>query len=126
MDARAKYHFLGRFSSKFSSSRQGGGDRFIPNRSAVNLDITHYLLMAAPRKEEENNYGISSSGKGKRAYRENLDRLLLQNRIRILEFNSKPWAPLKRYSQQSSLKNPFKNKRDIPQSAKRALRMIFI
>ncbi|PKU69898.1 hypothetical protein MA16_Dca011917 [Dendrobium catenatum] len=80
----------------------------------MNLDITHYQLMAAPRKEKENNSGISSSGKGKRAYREILDRLLLQNRTRILEFNSKPWAPLKRYSQQFSLKSPLKNKRYIP------------
>ncbi|KAI0488725.1 hypothetical protein KFK09_028564 [Dendrobium nobile] len=127
MDARAQYRHLGRFSSKFSSSRQGGGDRFIPNRSAMNLDIAHYLLMAAPRKVKENNSGISSSGKGKGAYREILDRVLLQNRTRILEFNSKPSAPTEEifpeifFDSPSNHKRPLKNKRYIPQSAEKVL-----
>ncbi|KAI0488580.1 hypothetical protein KFK09_028418 [Dendrobium nobile] len=127
MDARAICRNLGRFSSKSSSSRQGGGDRFIPNRSAMNLDIAHYMLMAAPRKEKENNSGISSSGNGKGAYREILDRVLLQNRTRILEFNSKPSAPTEEifpeifFGSPSNHRRPLKNKRYIPQSAERIL-----
>ncbi|WVZ90578.1 hypothetical protein U9M48_036868 [Paspalum notatum var. saurae] len=43
------------------------GDRFIPERSAMDMDLAHYLL-AEPRKEKEKNSpGSSPSGTSRRS-----------------------------------------------------------
>ncbi|KAL0904513.1 hypothetical protein M5K25_026637 [Dendrobium thyrsiflorum] len=83
--------------------------------------------MVAPRKEKENNSRISSFEKGKGACREILDRVLLQNRTRILEFNSKPSAPTEEifpeifFGSPSDPRGPLMNKSFIPKSAERIL-----
>lgn len=50
------------------------GDRFIPNRSAMDMDMAHYLL-TEPRKDKKN---APSPSPGKEAYRKLLaERLLI-------------------------------------------------
>ena len=64
------------------------GDRFIPDRSAMDMDMAHYLL-TEPRKDNENAV-VSPS---KEAYRRLLAEKLLNNRTRILAFRNKPPEP---------------------------------
>lgn len=65
------------------------GDRFIPDRSSMDLDMAHYLLMDAG-KQNENMEVISP---WREAYRKHLAEALMMNRTRILSFKSKPPAP---------------------------------
>ncbi|KAK8966378.1 hypothetical protein KSP40_PGU013147 [Platanthera guangdongensis] len=73
-------------SSNPPSSYRPSGDRFIPDRSTMDFDVAHYLLMQ-PRKEKEN-AGIVSPAK--EAYRKLLVETLPNNRTRIFPFNRKP------------------------------------
>nr|CAD1821298.1 unnamed protein product [Ananas comosus var. bracteatus] len=91
-------------------------DRFIPNRSAMDFDFANYMLTQS-RKDKKNAAAASTS---KEAYRKLLDEVLLNNRTRILAFNSKPLAPPERASSSHQTKSA-RRQRHIPQSPERAL-----
>lgn len=112
-----------RSSSSNPSSYWQSGDRFIPDRSAMDFDVAHYLL-TQPRKEKEN-VGVVSPAK--EAYRKLLAETLLNNRTRILAFSRKPPSATDSMltaisevasSNQSKITN---HKRCIPQTAERIL-----
>ena len=90
-------------------------DRFIPNRSAIDFDYAHYMLMEG-RKGKENPPASSPS---REAYRKHLAETFNMNRTRILAFKNKPPAPVELFpphffsSQQQD--KPTKPKRSIPQ-----------
>lgn len=67
------------------------GDRFIPDRSAMDMDMAQYLL-TEPRKDKENAAAMAASP-SKEAYRRLLAEKLLNNRTRILAFRNKPPEP---------------------------------
>jgi cell division cycle 20, cofactor of APC complex len=67
------------------------GDRFIPDRSAMDMDMAHYLL-TEPRKDKENVAGMVASP-SKEAYRRLLAGKLFNNRTQILAFRNKPPEP---------------------------------
>ncbi|XP_078447426.1 cell division cycle 20.2, cofactor of APC complex-like [Wolffia australiana] len=107
-----------------TSSRQCG-DRFIPDRSAMDFDMAYYLLTET-KKEKENASSVASPSK--EAYRKQLADTLIPNRTRILAFKSKPPSPSPiqdMISEQSllsgQLAKPSKQRRYIPQSAERTL-----
>ncbi|XP_020595414.1 cell division cycle 20.2, cofactor of APC complex-like [Phalaenopsis equestris] len=112
-----------RSSSSNPSSYWQSGDRFIPDRSAMDFDVARYLL-TQPRKEKEN-LGVVSPAK--EAYRKLLAETLLNNRTRILAFSRQPPASndsmLSAISEASSSnqRQNSKRKRYIPQSAERTL-----
>ncbi|KAK8959665.1 Protein FIZZY-RELATED 2 [Platanthera guangdongensis] len=105
------------------SSYRPSGDRFIPDRSAMDFDVAHYLL-TQPKKAKEN-VGIVSPAK--EAYRKLLAQTLLNDRTRILAFNRKPSSSadsmLAAFSDNASFNQSkiTKIKRQIPQSAERTL-----
>ncbi|CAO2037994.1 unnamed protein product [Urochloa humidicola] len=95
------------------------GDRFIPDRSAMDMDMAHYLL-TEPKKDKENEV-VSPS---KEAYRRLLAEKLLNNRTRILAFRNKPPEPqnVSAADTASSYHAKLaKQRRHIPQSAERTL-----
>uniref|UniRef100_A0A0D9W8Y7 CobW C-terminal domain-containing protein n=1 Tax=Leersia perrieri TaxID=77586 RepID=A0A0D9W8Y7_9ORYZ len=97
------------------------GDRFIPDRSAMDMDMAHYLL-TEPRKDKEN----TTASPAKEAYRKLLAEKILNNRTRILSFRSKPPEPESiltdlRADAASLQAKPAKQRRYIPQSAERTL-----
>ncbi|PKU66019.1 Protein FIZZY-RELATED 2 [Dendrobium catenatum] len=112
-----------RSSSSNPPSYRQSGDRFIPDRSAMDFDVAHYLL-TQPRKEKENTEVVSPA---KEAYRKLLAETFLNNRTRILAFNRKPPVPtdsmLAAISEAtaSNQNKTTKSKRYIPQSAERTL-----
>jgi len=65
------------------------GDRFIPDRSAMDMEMAHYLL-AEPRKDKENAVVVSPF---KETYWRLLAEKLLNNRTWILAFRNKPPEP---------------------------------
>lgn len=99
------------------------GDRFIPDRSAMDMDMAYYLL-TEPKKEKENTVMVSPA---KEAYRRLLAEKLLNNRTRILAFRNKPPEPEGMQQQllaetlTSNQAKPSKQRRQIPQSAERTL-----
>ncbi|OEL24978.1 Cell division cycle 20.1, cofactor of APC complex [Dichanthelium oligosanthes] len=99
------------------------GDRFIPDRSAMDMDMAHYLL-TEPRKDKENAAGMAASP-SKEAYRRLLAEKLLNNRTRILAFRNKPPEPENVSFADAASTNlqakPAKQRRHIPQSAERTL-----
>ncbi|CAL5054853.1 unnamed protein product [Urochloa decumbens] len=99
------------------------GDRFIPDRSAMDMDMAHYLL-TEPRKDKENAGGVAASP-SKEAYRRLLAEKLLNNRTRILAFRNKPPEPENVSFADAASSNlqakPAKQRRHIPQSAERTL-----
>ncbi|NP_001400407.1 cell division cycle protein 20 [Zea mays] len=99
------------------------GDRFIPDRSAMDMDLAHYLL-TEPRRDKENASGMAASP-SKEAYRRLLAEKLLNNRTRILAFRSKPPEPENVSFADTTSSNlqakPAKQRRHIPQSAERTL-----
>ncbi|CAL9069798.1 unnamed protein product [Musa banksii] len=108
-------------SSRNPSSRQTG-DRFIPDRSAMDMDVAYYLLTET-RKEKENAAAASPS---KEAYRKLLAENILKNRTRILAFRNKPPAPAQPFFHEADVVSshhvkPAKQRRYIPQSAERTL-----
>ena len=98
------------------------GDRFIPDRSAMDMDMAHYLL-TEPRKDKENAAGVAASP-SKEAYRRLLAEKLLNNRTRILAFRNKPPEP-ENVSFAEAASNlqvkPAKQRRHIPQVCTHAL-----
>ena len=90
------------------------GDRFIPERSAMDMDLAHYLL-TEPRKDKEN---PAAASPGKEAYRKLLAEKLLNNRTRILAFRNKPPEPenmLTDLRSDAVQAKPAKQRRHIPQ-----------
>uniref|UniRef100_A0A0D3H401 Uncharacterized protein n=1 Tax=Oryza barthii TaxID=65489 RepID=A0A0D3H401_9ORYZ len=65
------------------------GDRFIPDRSAMDMDMAYFLL-TEPKKEKENTDMLSPA---EEAYKRLLAEKLLNNRSRILAFRNKPPEP---------------------------------
>ncbi|RLM73609.1 hypothetical protein C2845_PM15G20700 [Panicum miliaceum] len=97
------------------------GDRFIPERSAMDMDLAHYLL-TEPRKGKEN-LAVAASP-AKEAYRKLLAEKLLNNRTRILAFRNKPPEPesmLTDLRSDAVQAKPAKQRRHIPQSSDRTL-----
>ncbi|PKA59236.1 Protein FIZZY-like 2 [Apostasia shenzhenica] len=111
-----------RGSSWNPSSSRISGDRFIPDRSAMDFDVARYLL-TEPRREKENAEVVSPS---KEAYRRLLNAALLNNRTRILAFKRMPLGsnseifPAIFYASYNQRRTT-KRKRYIPQSAERVL-----
>ncbi|KAL6655729.1 hypothetical protein ACP70R_006555 [Stipagrostis hirtigluma subsp. patula] len=97
------------------------GDRFIPDRSAMDMDMAHYLL-TEPRKDKEN---VAAASPSKEAYRRLLAEKLLNNRTRILAFRNKPPEPESVSTADAASAHlqakPAKQRRHIPQSAERTL-----
>uniref|UniRef100_A0A0A8Z993 Cell division cycle protein 20 n=1 Tax=Arundo donax TaxID=35708 RepID=A0A0A8Z993_ARUDO len=96
------------------------GDRFIPDRSTMDMDLAYYLL-TEPKKD---NIMVSPS---KEAYRRLLAEKLLNNRSRILAFRNKP-PELEGMPQQllaetltPNQAKPVKKRRNISQTAERTL-----
>ncbi|KAI3935725.1 hypothetical protein MKX01_032909 [Papaver californicum] len=95
-------------------------DRFIPNRSAIDFDYAHYMLMEA-RKGKENPVASSPA---KEAYRKQLAEALNLNRSRILAFKNKAPTPAQSlFPETSSVQQakPAKPRRSIPQTSERTL-----
>jgi len=91
------------------------GDRFIPERSAMDMDLAHYLL-TEPRKGKENPAARVSPAK--EAYRKLLAEKLLNNRTRILAFRNKPPEPesmLTDLRADATQAKPAKQRRQVPQ-----------
>ncbi|RWR86338.1 cell division cycle 20.2, cofactor of APC complex [Cinnamomum micranthum f. kanehirae] len=65
------------------------GDRFIPNRSSMDLEMAHYLLVESGKGKE--NKRVASPWK--ETYRKYLAEVMMMNRTRILSFWSKPSEP---------------------------------
>ncbi|KAJ1426954.1 WD40/YVTN repeat-like-containing domain superfamily [Sesbania bispinosa] len=66
--------------------RENQLDRFIPNRSAMDMDYAHYMLTEGAKGKEN---PVPSD-----AYRKQLAETLNMNRTRILAFKNKPPAPV--------------------------------
>ncbi|KAK9095620.1 hypothetical protein Scep_027089 [Stephania cephalantha] len=94
-------------------------DRFIPNRSAMDFDYAHYMLMEA-RKGKENPVISSPS---KEAYRKHLAEALNMNRTRILAFKDKPPTADSIFPETLCVNQPksVKPRRNIPQTSERTL-----
>ncbi|XP_044411273.1 cell division cycle 20.5, cofactor of APC complex [Triticum aestivum] len=94
------------------------GDRFIPNRSAMDMDMAHYLL-TEPRKDKEN---AAMASPAKEAYRRLLPEKLLNNRTRILAFQNRLPEPANSFLAElhadvaSIQDKPVKPRRYIPQT----------
>ncbi|KAM0929055.1 hypothetical protein ACQ4PT_001877 [Festuca glaucescens] len=99
------------------------GDRFIPDRSAMDMDMAYYLL-TEPKKDQENEGMVPPA---KQAYRRLLAEKFLGGRTRILAFRNKPPEPqgmlqqISAETQTSSQINPAKQHRKIPKFAERTL-----
>ncbi|CAN1168434.1 Cell division cycle 20.1, cofactor of APC complex [Linum perenne] len=100
-------------------------DRFIPNRSAMDMDYAHYMVTEG-RKEKENPVPSSPSSE---AYKRLLAETMNLNRTRILAFKNKPPTPVEliphqHLSSDSSVPyqaKPVKPRRHIPQTSERTL-----
>uniref|UniRef100_A0A0E0LYP0 CDC20/Fizzy WD40 domain-containing protein n=1 Tax=Oryza punctata TaxID=4537 RepID=A0A0E0LYP0_ORYPU len=99
------------------------GDRFIPDRSAMDMDMAYFLL-TEPKKEKENTDMLSPA---EEAYKRLLAEKLLNNRSRILTFRNKPPEPEGMVQQlfyetlTSSQTKPARKRRHIPQFSERTL-----
>ncbi|XP_021900197.1 cell division cycle 20.2, cofactor of APC complex-like [Carica papaya] len=102
-------------------------DRFIPNRSAVDMDYARYMLTDG-RKGKENpvREGAVETSSPSNAYQKQLAEVLNINRTRILAFKNKPtetskWIPNEHLV--SSLQPPRSTKplRHIPQTSEKTL-----
>ena len=90
------------------------GDRFIPDKSAMDMDVAQYLL-TEPRKDKENAVAASLS---KETYRRLLAEKLLNNWTRILAFRNNPPEPENvsaAVAASSHHAKPAKQRRHIPQ-----------
>ncbi|KAK7838808.1 cell division cycle 20.1, cofactor of APC complex [Quercus suber] len=106
-----------RSSNSSSSKKKENLDRFIPNRSATNLDYAHHMLMEGRKSQENPPASSPSPSPSREAYRKHLAEALNMNETRILNFGNKPPAPVS--SQQQG--KPTKPKRSIPQTSERTL-----
>lgn len=100
----------------------GGGDRFIPNRSAMQFDLAKYMLS---QNTEDNENVSPNTSRYRAAMSENLNGDL--SKFRIMAYQNKaPLAPLGHSSElkilYSSSKNPSSKKsRHIPQNPEQIL-----
>ncbi|KAJ6951634.1 hypothetical protein D5086_033005 [Populus alba] len=96
-------------------------DRFIPNRSAMDMDYARFMLTEG-RKGKEN---PAVSSPSREAYRKQLADSLNMNRTRILAFKNKPPAPVEFMPQDHSHHHhqpkTAKPRRHIPQTSERTL-----
>jgi cell division cycle protein 20 (cofactor of APC complex) len=67
------------------------GDRFIPDPSAMDMDVAHYLLTET--KKDKENVATMAAFPSKEAYRRLLVEKLLNNRTPILALRNKPPEP---------------------------------
>ncbi|XP_030515754.1 cell division cycle 20.2, cofactor of APC complex-like [Rhodamnia argentea] len=107
--------------SQFLQRRTSGEnlDRFIPNRSAMNFDYAHYMLVTQARKGNENRPVISESTE---AYQKQLAEACDMNRTRILAFRSKtPQTRVDFTPLELIPAKPRKPRRRIPQTPERTL-----
>ncbi|KAJ3700938.1 hypothetical protein LUZ61_004643 [Rhynchospora tenuis] len=105
----------------WASSRpttRGYGDRFIPNRGEMNMDIAEALLNI-PRKDES----IDEVSPSRAAYRKLLADTLLQGRTRIFSFSNRPRTPPKpSFDPPTPTKiQPARKRRNIPQGPDKTL-----
>jgi len=92
-------------------------DRFIPNRSAMDFDYAHYMMMEGCRKGKENPALMSPS---RSAYQKRLaEACNMHDRTRILAFKNKPPTPVELFPKEllspPPLSKSAKPKRCIPQ-----------
>lgn len=96
-------------------------DRFIPNRSAMDMDYAHYMVTEGRKGKE--NPGVSTPSR--EAYRKILAESLNMNRTRILAFKNKPPTPMDafrtEYATTTIPSKPTKPRRYIPQTPERTL-----
>lgn len=93
-------------------------DRFIPNRSAMDMDYARYMLTEG-RKDKENP-SVNFSSPSREAYRKQLAETFNMNRTRILAFKNKPPTPVDLFPREFNSSIPQDNKptklrRNIPQ-----------
>ncbi|KAJ7949822.1 cell division cycle 20.2, cofactor of APC complex-like [Quillaja saponaria] len=120
MKAQSRYPLQDQFLQRKNSKENL--DRFIPNRSAMDLDYAHYMLTEGAKGKEN----PASSSPSSQAYRKLLADTLNMNRTRILAFKNKPPTPaeLHPHEYSSSLhqdKLAPKCRRNIPQTSERTL-----
>ncbi|XP_021894683.1 cell division cycle 20.2, cofactor of APC complex-like [Carica papaya] len=104
-------------------------DRFIPNRSAMDMDYARFMLTAGGRKGKENPAGggeAAVSSPSSDAYQKQLAEAFNMNRTRILAFKNKPPAsseliPNEHISSSFQPAKPTKPRRYIPQTSERTL-----
>ncbi|CAI0434903.1 unnamed protein product [Linum tenue] len=107
---------------RFPLQRRGSKenlDRFIPNRSAMDMDYAHFMVTQG-RKEKDNSVPSSPSSE---AYKRLLAETLNLNRTRILAFKNKPPVPVELIPHQHTASasstthqaKPTKPRRHIPQ-----------
>lgn len=99
------------------NSSQDNLDRFIPNRSAMDFDYAHYMMMEGCRKGKENPALMSPS---RSAYQKRLaEACNMHDRTRILAFKNKPPTPVELFPKEllspPPLSKSAKPKRCIPQ-----------
>jgi len=111
------------------SATPGGGDRFIPNRSAIDFDTSHYKLIREESSSSANSSEVLSPSKREyqRIMKDNLAGEL--SSTRVLSYQTKPSGPpdshsnnLKiLYSASKSQQSSKKVARHIPQAPERIL-----
>lgn len=111
--------------NKAQSKTPCGGDRFIPNRTASNLDMNHYKMLQQKQSEEDtDNTNVAPDPNGKGDERHRLISAAMQigdvNTRRVFSFQDK--APLPPESHQNPLKVVYSIK--TPMSAKTSTRYI--
>ncbi|KAF8380792.1 hypothetical protein HHK36_028286 [Tetracentron sinense] len=92
----------------------------IPNRSAMDFDFAHYMLMGGKVGKDIS----EASSPSKLAYRKQLAEIFNMNRTRILAFKNKPPTPAGGIFKEPSFVHqakPSKPQRSIPQSSERIL-----
>ncbi|KAK4480562.1 hypothetical protein RD792_013640 [Penstemon davidsonii] len=97
-------------------------DRFIPNRSAMDMDYAYTMLTDAKKGKE--NPALSSSP-AREAYRKQLAETFNMNKTRILAFKNKPPTPVdaipQEFSSTAHQVKAAKPRRHIPQTSERTL-----
>lgn len=110
--------------TKTPNGAGGGGDRFIPNRAASNLELNHFKMLQSNPNDEENNVSTQPDPNGKSDERQRLLSEAIQigdvNTRRVFSFQDK--APLPPESHQNPLKVVYSIK--TPMSAKTSSRYI--
>ncbi|CAL9057392.1 unnamed protein product [Musa banksii] len=101
-----------------SRSRRVEYDRFIPFRSAMDMDYARFALTMPSRPQRDGSRESPSSV----AYQKLLDECILKNRSRILAFKSAPEAPASMLPQfDEPIRPPKKQQRRIPREPERVL-----
>ncbi|KAF5202813.1 cell division cycle 20.2, cofactor of APC complex-like [Thalictrum thalictroides] len=97
-------------------------DRFIPNRSAMDMDFAQFMIAEARNgKGKEDQVPISPASE---AYRKGLAEIMNMNRTRILAFKNKPPVVKSLFPEPDTSAHqtkPVKRQRSIPQTSERTL-----